>query len=298
MTTRPLQFSIIIPTYNRADMLAAALESIVGQRISDVEIIVVDDGSTDNTEAVVSSFGDRRVTYMRIRNSERGAARNAGLKVAKGTYVNFFDSDDLFNPSLESIQKFLTDNNYPPVVFGSIQLISNEGVFLKAPERPFTSFSKCLLHNNFLACGSVFVRKDVAEKFPFSEDRRLSGAEDWELWLRIYSQHDFLDSRIAIFRQRQHTFRSLNQANSEKEIERELAFIEHIFKARSLLDNRFSAGEMNLLIADRYSFIALSMTTAGNRKTAADALRKAMRTSLRVLGRKRFWAVLKKIIFK
>lgn len=91
--------SVIIPSYNRAHMLGTAINSVLAQVFQDWELIVVDDGSTDNTEEVVHAFGDERIRYIRQgRNSGASAARNRCLAVSRGRYVAFLDSDDEWFP--------------------------------------------------------------------------------------------------------------------------------------------------------------------------------------------------------
>jgi len=290
-----ISFSIIIPTYNRGHLIVDTIRSILDQNFPALEIIIIDDGSDDNTQTVISKQNDPRIKYRRTENRERGAARNAGLTIARNDYVNFFDSDDIFNPCLFQLEDFIVTKNRPPVLFGSIEIFQHGRSAADARER-FGSFHDNLLHNNFLACGSIFIRRDIASHYRFSEDRRLSGAEDWELWLRLYAGHDFIDSGISIFQQREHPSRSLNQTNAEAAIERELAFVEHIIKEEPLLRRRFSVSEINLLIADRYTFIALTYIVDRQKRQAARFLRKSIHESLRITGRKRFWAVVKKIV--
>ena len=86
-------FSIIVPTYNRAKLVAKTLKTLQGQLYDNYEIIVIDDGSTDDTESVVQAFSDSKIIYIKKNNGERAAARNFGATVAKGTYINFFDSE-------------------------------------------------------------------------------------------------------------------------------------------------------------------------------------------------------------
>jgi len=87
--------SVIIPTYNRAHTIGRAIKSVLNQTYQDFEIIVVDDGSTDNTEEVVKSFRDKRIRYIQHKkNKGAAAARNTGIKSAKGKYIAFQDSDD------------------------------------------------------------------------------------------------------------------------------------------------------------------------------------------------------------
>ena len=87
--------SIILPTYNRAALLPRSIESVLGQTYGDFELIVVDDGSQDDSAAVVARFADKRIHYLRLaRNGGVSAARNAGLAEAAGKYIAFQDSDD------------------------------------------------------------------------------------------------------------------------------------------------------------------------------------------------------------
>src|SRR5947207_1339494 len=95
--TAKQSFSVIVPTFNRAKVLPEALDSIFMQGIPDVQVIVVDDGSIDNTEAVVAGYG-HRVCYVRQENSGAAAARNLGVDLATGCFISFLDSDDVWMP--------------------------------------------------------------------------------------------------------------------------------------------------------------------------------------------------------
>jgi glycosyltransferase involved in cell wall biosynthesis len=295
LETAQIYFSIIVPTFNRAPLLLASIQTILDQTDVPIELIIVDDGSEDPTREVVGKLKDARLTYIRTANRERGAARNTGLDVARGTYVNYFDSDDLYNPCLFDLCEFIKKKNNPPVVFGGIEHSLTDGASLGVVNRPYADFKDNILYNNFLACGSVFVRRDVALTYRFSEDRRLSGTEDWELWLRLYSNHDFTECPVILFRQVQHAYRSLRTEDAHYVTERETAFIDHIRKDRSTLSRRFIHSEIDLLIADRLTLIALAQSTAGNRRAARAYWMQSVRRSFSVLKRKRFWAITKKI---
>jgi glycosyltransferase involved in cell wall biosynthesis len=91
--------SVVIPTYNNASVVKEAIQSVLEQTLSDYEIIVVDDGSTDNTREVVSSFSDKRIRYVYQENHGRSSARNHAISIAQGRYIAFLDSDDLFLPT-------------------------------------------------------------------------------------------------------------------------------------------------------------------------------------------------------
>lgn len=107
--------SVIIPTYNRANYIAAAIDSVLAQTYTDYEIIVVDDGSTDDTEARVRAFGNR-VEYIWTENGGTGHARNVGMRAARGRYLTFLDSDDLLYPYALEVETRILDR-HPEVGF-------------------------------------------------------------------------------------------------------------------------------------------------------------------------------------
>lgn len=118
--------SAIIPAYNRADLLPATLGCLLAQTSPPYEIIVVDDGSTDATAAVVASFGER-VRYLRIENSGAPVARNVGAAAARGDWFWFCDSDDLWRPQyLERCRRLATAAPYPRMVFGDFSLVRDD----------------------------------------------------------------------------------------------------------------------------------------------------------------------------
>jgi glycosyltransferase involved in cell wall biosynthesis len=89
-------FSIITPTYNRAKFITKAIESVLNQSFCDWEYIIIDDGSTDNTSEIIASFDDKRIIYIFQENQERSHARNHGIKLSKGKFICFLDSDDYY----------------------------------------------------------------------------------------------------------------------------------------------------------------------------------------------------------
>lgn len=287
-------FSIIIPCHNRGSFIADTVNSVLNQPFQLFQVIVVDDGSTDNTESVIRSFSDSRIEYFKIVNSERGAARNFGLLQARGMYVNYFDSDDLLVPCFEELFAFIQANKFPEVVYGDIQHIDSKGNKLKVKSPPQKSFTKNLLHNNFLACGSVFLRHDVALQFLFHEDRRLSSAEDWELWLRVHAKYPFRHFSGFIFQQVHHDDRSLMKINAKKIEDRDSYFASLVRKNYTLVEH-YGIAAVNLFVADRFTFIALAWCEHGRSK-AFHYWGRAFKSSLLVMKRKRFWAVLKKLI--
>ena len=119
--------SVVIPTYNRATELPSAIESVLGQTYPSVEVIIVDDGSTDGTEALIQTRFPR-VRYLRQSNRGPAAARNAGIKAASGPYIAFLDSDDRWMPQkLERQIGLLRERPEVGLVFSTVRFVSRRG---------------------------------------------------------------------------------------------------------------------------------------------------------------------------
>lgn len=121
-----MKFSIIIPAYNSQDFLARAIKSVIAQTFKDYELIIVNDGSTDNTKEIGENYV-KNFSQVKLINKTNGglsSARNAGMKVAKGDYLVFLDSDDKLHSSnlLSNIEKYT--NSYPDVIIGNIQAVT------------------------------------------------------------------------------------------------------------------------------------------------------------------------------
>src|SRR5262245_43202505 len=121
--------SVVIPTYNRGSLIGETLDSVFAQTYPHLEVIVVDDGSTDDTEAAIARFRDRLI-YIRQQNQGLAASRNAGLARATGAYVAWQDSDDLWNPEKTAVQVGYLRRRPDTVCIGSdFSAFSAEGFF-------------------------------------------------------------------------------------------------------------------------------------------------------------------------
>ena len=117
MVSQPF-FSIILPTFNRARFLPKAIDSILGQQFTDWELIIVDDGSDDDTQKVVKNYQDHRIRYQYQVHSERSTARNRGIQVSRGVYICFVDSDDFFLPNhLSSLYQTIKASGFAEGIF-------------------------------------------------------------------------------------------------------------------------------------------------------------------------------------
>jgi glycosyltransferase involved in cell wall biosynthesis len=175
-------FSIIIPTYNRAHLVIGAIDSVLSQSYPHFEVIIVDDGSTDDTEQVIRDRYalDQKLIYFKKKHEERGVARNFGLKHAKGDYAVFLDSDDWMKTHyLETLNKVIVE--YPEV-----KLLAAKYSFDKSGKS--NSFLQNLaegwydqslfLRGSIIGCNFCIKIKDHSFKL-FHGDRVLALAEDW-----------------------------------------------------------------------------------------------------------------------
>ena len=184
-------FSIVIPTFNRAEKVSRALKSVLNQSFSDFEVLVMDDGSTDNTAEVVEKFSDSRIKYEWGKNFGGPAApRNRGWKLAQGKYIAFLDSDDWWvSTKLEESLKVL-DQGFD-LVYHDLYIVKKNDqkyFFKKVHSRKFKSpvFNDLLNYGNGIFNSSVVVRKDKLDAVGgLSEDPDFIASEDFDLWLRI-----------------------------------------------------------------------------------------------------------------
>ncbi len=184
-------FSIIIPSYNRAHMLPVAIQSVINQTYHDWELIIVDDGSTDNTKEVVASYNHDRIIYIWQANQERSVARNNGIKNAKGEYVCFLDSDDYYLPDrLKKFNEFILKEKHSKLLIFSGIIIENKGGFnnIEIDDSLYYKINIFdYLTSIIIATPQICVSASILEEFNFNPDFRLS--EDMELCFRIAKKY-------------------------------------------------------------------------------------------------------------
>lgn len=181
--------SVIIPTYNRADLVKQSVDSVLRQTVSDYEVIVIDDGSTDDTRQVLESVTPP-VRYLFQENRGFAAARNRGIAESRGEYLAFLDSDDLFEPRfLEAVLATFETHPEAGAVCSAereIDIESNPGrhVYTKRSPGLFFNTAGLITTDTFVGCGRpAVVRRHWVEKLGgFDED--LTVAVDVEMWIR------------------------------------------------------------------------------------------------------------------
>lgn len=186
--------SIILPTYNRAYCIERAVNSILSQTYSDWELLVIDDGSEDDTERIVAGIAasDARVHYHRQPvNRGVAAARNEGIRQARHKYIAFQDSDDIWKrDKLEKQMRVFAENPNVGLVYCTYEGTKQDGTVVKVPDSSGGadhlrgSLYELLLQRNVIGAPTVVLRRECIEKNGMF-DENLTCLEDWELFLRI-----------------------------------------------------------------------------------------------------------------
>jgi glycosyltransferase involved in cell wall biosynthesis len=187
--------SVIIPTYNRAHLLKKSIDSVLNQTYANLEVIVIDDNSSDNTDEVLNRYNDERIRYIKNKVN-RGAsdARNQGIEIARGEYLTFLDSDDeLFVDKLEKqVTKFSGLSNKYGLVYCGYCFVSSEKGEIEEhifPELYGNVYSNLLTRNIFPIHAPV-VKRECFKKCGIF-DTSLPACEDWDIWIRVARHYEF-----------------------------------------------------------------------------------------------------------
>lgn len=276
--TLPL-VSVILPTYNCANFLPDSIRSILLQTCDSYEIIVVDDGSTDDTKAVLYPFM-QRIKYINLgQNKGPSTARNIGIQSAKGKYVAFIDADDLWLP-----EKLQTDieyfEMYPEVnlVYSKHIGIDEKGyVHSRGSKRRLPSgniFIQLFSNQNFITTSTVVVQKEVFKTVGLF-DERLSCCEDWDLWLRIAFCFKIMGINKYLVKYR-HNPRSLTK-NSANILEHQKLVINKIYDEYHSNENGITKQQYKKRLALHYAKVGRYYLRIGNKNYAHDNFRLSLK---------------------
>lgn len=196
--------SIIIPNYNHAQYVGDAIGSVLGQDYSNYEIIVVDDGSTDDSREVIAQFGEQ-VQYIHKINAGLSAARNTGIKASRGSLIGVLDADDMYEPHfLSTLISALQENPDADGVYCGYQFVDHVNHLLPQIEARAVAHDQlhdALLDGNFFVPESIFLRRYVYDTVGLF-DENLRACEDWDVWLRVTKKYKIIHSPQILTRHR------------------------------------------------------------------------------------------------
>lgn len=207
--------SIIMPAYNAGQTIQEAIQSVVDQTHQRRELIVIDDGSSDDTADIVRGFGES-VRYYRQANAGPAVARNCGIRLSRFPWVAFLDADDVWLPEKLSVQLEAAGNSGARAVytncrnFGSIDRVAE---LRSKPPMPSGDIFEDLLHDNLLTLSTMLVCRDALRAMDgFLPE--MTGAEDWDLWLRLAAdgvEFEPIAEPLVLYRWQDNSFSKNNE---------------------------------------------------------------------------------------
>jgi len=254
--------SVVIPCHNHGDYLRSALESVLAQNYSNLEILVVDDGSSDHTRQVVAEFP--HVNYIRQCHSGCSVARNNGIKRSDGDLIAFLDADDLWLPGkLHAQVKHLMKNPDYGLVYSPIRVLNNSSGVVKWRPKLYARHATLekLLVSNTISTSTVLVRRSCFEKVGLF-DPDLGEFQDWEMWLRIASFFNVgvVRKSLAVYRQ----YRSPLERNVRAVLGNQLVVIKKIREFTEGREVKVPLSIFDQAVALRYIQMSLNCLEAEN----------------------------------
>ena len=250
--------SVIIPTYNHSHFLKCALQSVIDQKYDNLEVLVVDNNSHDNTDEVVLAFNDDRIKLYKIHNNGViAASRNLGIRKSKGDWIAFLDSDDLwYSTKFETIMESILSETFDVISTDEIMVNIETGQKKILRYGPYTNdfYKTMLLYGNRLSTSATIVRASFIKnkEIYFREYREFITVEDYDLWLRLA----LFDARFKFINKIEGEY-IIHGDNSSKKIvlhENNLYSLlsDHVFSLQTFTSNK------NNLLKATYSRVRLS----------------------------------------
>ena len=184
-----MKVSVIIPVYNGAKFIENAIDSVISQTNQNFEIIIIDDGSTDNTHKIVKGYGDK-IKYFAQENQGQACAINKGLEMSEGEYIAYLDSDDMYYPEKleEQLNYFYNHPDVGLVYSDRHHVDSFAKIISLVQSRKLDHF--LFLQENRLSRSSVMHKRKCLDEVGLF-DACISGGDDWDMWIRIYEKYKF-----------------------------------------------------------------------------------------------------------
>lgn len=193
--------SVVIPTHNRSNLVLNSINSVLNQTYTNIEIIVIDDASTDDTEINIKSLENEAIKYLKVEKSRGGNyARNLGIEKANGNYIAFLDDDDEWLPEKveDQLNLFINDNEIGLVYTGANVIYSNKGYqYIRHPKHKGDLSKEILIKNYIGTTSSVMLKKSVIDSVG-GFDNDMPALQDYDLWIRVaqYTKIDYIDKPL------------------------------------------------------------------------------------------------------
>jgi len=279
MTANAPKVSIIIPTYNYGRFLQTAIDSAFAQTFKDFEVIVIDDGSTDDTKGIIQSKYAHRIKYIYQEHKGAPAARNRGFREAKGEYVVFLDADDwLSEEYLEYKVNVLNNNEDIGWVYSDWYYVDDKGLLERVSKSP--SFYKRKLEGdisselfssgNYITTDAVLIRKACIEKVG-GFDESLPALQDYDLWLRVSMHYRVKYLNMALSYSLVHSDSLSSQMGVNPK-----AFLIIAKKYENVFRNRVGSVKWLRLKADKYNQYGSYLMNISIRNEASKAFLKSI----------------------
>ena len=280
--------SIIIPTFNHGNYLRRALQSVLCQTYKNWEVIVIDNHSIDNTDEIIESFSDPRISYLKIHNNGViAASRNLGIRNAKGQWIAFLDSDDWWKNNKLQLCFDSMETNVDLIHHDLVTIKNNSSKSVKMKVNIFQVsppiLINLLLKGNHIQQSSVVVRKSLLEKIGFiNESPEMVACEDYNTWLRIAQitdQFKFIKIKLGYYSEHENS-----TSNKDMSIPARFAVAEFL---HSLNDNQLNLIEANFqYIHSQYNY------HSGNYIEAKNCLKFVFRYASIINKLKALWILL------
>lgn len=212
-----IKVSIIIPTYNCGQYISEAIDSVIAQTYTNWECIIIDDGSTDNTHAIINNYcsKDDRIKYFYQENQCPSVARNTGIGLTSGEYILPVDADDRIAPTyIEKAVAWFIQHPETTLVYGLVEYFDGKTGPCNFPPYNYED----LIWNNSIICSAMFRRSDFNKTSGYNPKMKI-GYEDWEFWLTLLNKDSIvhrIDEVMYFYRQKKDS-RNTNASQSSRE---------------------------------------------------------------------------------
>jgi glycosyltransferase involved in cell wall biosynthesis len=256
-------FSVVITCYNYGEYLESSVQSVLEQTCSDFEIIIIDDGSTDNTPEVVKQYEeDDKIRYIRQTNAGQPKAKNLGIVESKGEWIAFLDADDIWMPTKLEKQRALFVDSQVGVVYSRRQWINKDGIEISGDERALCrgNILNQIFIDNFICFSSSVIRRTVLNEAGFFDENLPMGI-DYDLWVRLAARckFDYVNEPLVKYR----TGHANLSSNTMKRYDNAQKIMDKALHD-PLIRNKFSWYVPRLAWADTWSNMASYIATTGD----------------------------------